>query len=234
MFIGHYGVALAGKRLAPRTSLGTLFVAAQFLDILWPVMILFGWEHVRIIAGFTAVSPLDLYDYPLSHSLLLAALWSALFGGVYFAITRYRAGAWTVSALVLSHWFLDLIVHRPDLLLMPGAHRYFGFGLWNSRLATALVELPIYLAGVAIYARTTRSRDRIGRYGFWAMAVFFLLMGIGNLKGTPPPSVSAMVWTMMVGGVLFVAWAIWVDRHRSTAVPASTSESKDFSTQFHG
>jgi hypothetical protein len=82
MFIGHFGVALGAKRIAPQASLGTLILAAQFLDLLWPVFLLLGWEHVRIAPGITKVSPFDFTDYPLSHSLLMVAGWSVLLSAV--------------------------------------------------------------------------------------------------------------------------------------------------------
>lgn len=120
MFIGHFGVAFAAKKVAPVTSLGALILAAQFLDFLWPIFLLLGVEHVEIVPGITKVSPLSFTDYPISHSLLMALVWSTLFGGVYFALRRYSRGAWAVAMAVLSHWILDFIVHRPDLPLRPG------------------------------------------------------------------------------------------------------------------
>jgi hypothetical protein len=119
MFIGHYGVALAAKRLAPRASLGTLILAAEFVDALWPIFLMAGIEHVRIAPGITRVSPLGFYDYPISHSLVTVIGWAAGFGIVYFALRRYASGAWVAAALVLSHWFLDALVHRPDMPVTP-------------------------------------------------------------------------------------------------------------------
>src|SRR3954470_9507201 len=115
MFLGHYGLAFAAKRAAPRTSLRALTSAAEFLDELWPILLLIGVEHVRIVPGLMAASPLDFTDYPISHSLLLAIVWAALTGGVYFLLRRYGRGAWIMGLLVVSHWFLDLPMHRADL-----------------------------------------------------------------------------------------------------------------------
>ena len=132
MFIGHFGVALAAKRVAPKTSLGTLILAAQFLDFLWAFFLLRGIEHVRIAPGFTRVSPLDFTDYPISHSLLMATVWALLFGGTYYALRRNARSALVLGAALLSHWVLDFIVHRPDLQLYPGSKVHVGLGLWNS------------------------------------------------------------------------------------------------------
>ena len=126
MFIGHFGVAFAARKFAPRASLGTLILAAQFLDFLWPVLLLLGIEHARIVPGATKVSPLDFTDYPISHSLLMAFVWALIFGGIYYTFRRSSKSAIVVGAAVISHWILDFIVHRPDLQLYPGsecAHR---------------------------------------------------------------------------------------------------------------
>ncbi|MDQ3998309.1 MAG: metal-dependent hydrolase, partial [Gemmatimonadota bacterium] len=121
MLLGHYGIALAAKRAAPRTSLGTLNLAAQLLDELWPIFVLMGLETVRVAPGLMAANPLDFVHYPITHSLVGALGWSVLLGVVYLAMTRYRRGAVVVGLLVLSHWFLDLPMHRADLPLWPGS-----------------------------------------------------------------------------------------------------------------
>src|SRR4051812_26563634 len=114
MFIGHFALGFAAKRVAPRVSLGTLLLSVGFLDVLWPVFLLLGWEHVRIDPGNTAVTPLDFHDYPISHSLLAATGWALLFGGVYFLLRRSRRESIILAVGVLSHWVLDFFSHRPD------------------------------------------------------------------------------------------------------------------------
>src|SRR5690349_8380809 len=133
MFIGHFGVALAAKKVTPPTSLGSLFFAAQFLDLLWPVFLLLGWEHVHIAPGITRMTPMDFYDYPLTHSLAMAAVWSLAVGAGYYVIRKNRRRAWVMGLVVASHWMLDVVVHRPDLPLWPGGPKV-GLGLWNSWL----------------------------------------------------------------------------------------------------
>jgi len=213
MFLGHFGVAFAAKRVAPPTSLGALIFAAQFLDELWPILLLLGVEQVRIVRGLMAASPLDLVYYPYSHSLLMAIVWGILVGGAYFLLRRYGRGAWIIGALVVSHWFLDLPMHRADLPLWPGASSpKVGWGLWNSVPATYLIEFAIFAIGIAIYLRATRARDRIGRWGLWAyILVLALLYVISN--GPPPPNERALAWSAL-GIWLFVPWAWWVDKHR--------------------
>ncbi len=217
MFIGHFGIALAAKRAAPKCSLGTFIFAAEFLDLIWPILLLLGIEHVRITPGITKVSPFDFYDYPISHSLLTVLGWSALIGIVYFAIRRSGRGAWIVALAVLSHWVLDFISHRPDLPLWPGGPRV-GLGLWNSWAASIAVEVLIFGTGVWIYVKMTRANDVVGRYGFWTLITLLFVGWISSMAAGPPPSVSSLAW----GGLamwLTVAWGWWADSHRTVVRP---------------
>jgi hypothetical protein len=222
MFIGHFAAALAGKRADTHVSLGTLFLSVQFLDLLWPVFLLLGWEHVRIDPGNKHV-PLEFTDYPYTHSLLAALVWSLLFGLVYWARYRRRGAAVLVGAGVLSHWLLDLIVHRPDLPLAPGvATPRLGLGLWNWPIATLALEVPLYLIGAALYLRATRARDAVGRWGLWSLLLLLLVIHVGNLFGPPPPSAQAVA-VVSLAVWLFVPWAYWVDRHREPRLGAPGS-----------
>jgi LexA-binding, inner membrane-associated putative hydrolase len=213
MFLGHYGVAFAGKHVGPRTSLGALTFAAQFLDELWPILLLLGVEQVRIVPGLMAANPLDFVYYPFSHSLLMAVIWGILVGGAYFLLRHYGRGAWIMCALVVSHWFLDLPMHRADLPLWPGASSpKVGWGLWNSVPATYVIEFAIYAIGIALYLRATRARDRIGSWGLWAYILVLAILYVMS-NGSPPPSERALAWSAL-GIWLFVPWAWWVDKHR--------------------
>src|SRR5262245_11967755 len=146
MFIGHFAIGMAAKRIEPSVSLGTLFLSAQFLDLLWPTLLLLDAEHVSIEPGISKVTPLAFTDYPVSHSLLAVVGWSLLFGIIYYFITKNKRAALLVGGLVLSHWILDAIVHIPDLPLYPGQSPKVGLGLWNSVPMTILVEGEIFLA----------------------------------------------------------------------------------------
>lgn len=215
MFVGHFGVAFAAKRLAPRTSLGVLVAAAAFLDLVWPVLVLAGVEQVRIDPGNTAFTPLDFVHYPWTHSALLAAVWSLAFGGAVWAAARDRAGAVVGGLLVASHWVLDLVSHRPDLPLWPGGPKV-GLGLWSSIVGTLAVEGSIFVAGVAIYLRATRARDRVGRWAFGGLVALLAAAYLSDrFGGPPPPSPAAVAWVGVAAGVLLVPWAHWADRHRA-------------------
>jgi len=213
MFIGHYGVALAAKKGAPKTSLGALVLAAQFLDVLWPIFILGGLEQVTISPGITRATPLNFVFYPYSHSLLAACFWGLVIGGIYFFRSRAKTAAWVVGACVVSHWVLDLIVHRPDLPLAPGLETRIGLGLWNSYPATIVVEVGLLLGGFLIYMRTTRARDLVGSIGLYAFILFLLAAWLGAIFGPPPPSVKALAVTSLSIWIT-IAWAAWVDAHR--------------------
>jgi hypothetical protein len=218
MFVGHQAVGLAGRAKTPGISLGAWFLAVQFLDLLWPIFLLLGWEHVRIVPGITRLCPFDFYDYPISHSLVGALAWSAVFAAGYLifgkaAAGERRRGALLLGAGVFSHWLLDLLVHRPDLPILPHGP-YVGLGLWNVPAAELLIEGAIYVAGIAIYLRATRARDAIGRWGLWVLLAFLLLIWLAGAFGPPPADVKAVAWGGLVGW-LIPLWGWWVDRHRT-------------------
>jgi membrane-bound metal-dependent hydrolase YbcI (DUF457 family) len=213
MFIGHLALGFAAKRAAPRVSLGTLTLAAQLVDVLWPIFLLLGIEHVRIDPGNTAMTPLDFYDYPWTHSLLAGVVWGALLAGVWYARKRDPRSALLLAGLVVSHWVLDWISHGPDLPLYPGGGPRLGLGLWNSVVATAIVEALMFAVGVTLYLRSTRPRDRIGRYAAWGLIVFLAVVYVLNLTSPPPPSAEAIGWVGQAGWLLLL-WAMWADRHR--------------------
>src|SRR5437764_9799315 len=164
MVIGHYAVAMAAKRFAPRTSLGTLIAASIFLDLLWPVLVLLGIEIVTITPGATAVTPLTFVSYPYSHSLLMSMFWGLLFAGGYYVARRYVPGTITLGVLVVSHWILDAVVHVPDLPLTPWGNTRIGLGLWHSRPLSFGVELALFCFGLAIYIGTTSRRNSTGHW----------------------------------------------------------------------
>ncbi len=216
MFLGHYGVALAAKKIAPRVSLGTMILSAQFADLLWPVFLLLGLEHVRIDPGNTVVTHLDFYDYPITHSLVGGLAWSVLFGVVYYLLRRYPRGAWVVGAGVISHWVLDVIVHRPDLPLVPGGAVRVGLGLWNSLPATLVLEFGLLLLGLLVYTRATAPVDRTGRFALWALIGLLIVIYLANLFGPPPPNPIVIAYAGLAGWLL-VPWGYWIDRHRRVA-----------------
>jgi membrane-bound metal-dependent hydrolase YbcI (DUF457 family) len=216
VFVGHFAVAFAAKRIAPEVSLGTLFLAAQLADLVWPTLVLLGVEVVEIRPGVTAMTPLDFIHYPYSHSLLALAGWSGLLGAAWLLRRRALAPALVIVAVAMSHWLLDVISHRPDMPLTLGGPTRLGFGLWQSIPATIVVELLMLAVGVAIYDRATPNANRLGRNGLRALVAFLVLVYLASAFGPPPPSVAAVAWTAQAIWLL-VAWAYWVDRNRPPA-----------------
>jgi len=213
MFIGHFGVGFAAKSIAKKVSLGTLFLAAQFIDLIWPILLIFGLERVEIDPGNTVVTPLNFIHYPFTHSLFGVLIWALLFGLVYFAIKRNLKHSIILGVLVLSHWFLDAIVHRPDLPLFPNSDTMFGFGLWNSLIGTIVVEGAIFAFGVYIYNRLTKPLNKKGLYGFWGLVIFLIVVYFSNFFGPPPPSAEPIAYVGLSQWLL-IFWAYWIDKNR--------------------
>jgi membrane-bound metal-dependent hydrolase YbcI (DUF457 family) len=210
VFLGHYGAGLAAKRLTPYTSLGTLIVAVQWIDLLWPSALMLGLERVRVD---TVVTPLAFEYYPWTHSLAMVLVWAVLVAGAYAFFRRYSRGAWVVGAAIVSHWVLDLVAHRPDLPLWPPDGPEVGLGLWNHVTATVAVELVLFVVGLYLYARSTEPTDGIGRVGLAAFAVVMPVIYLANVFGPPPPN-AEMVAVLGQAQWLLVAWTVWIDRHR--------------------
>ena len=217
MFIGHYAIGLAAKKAAPKTSLGTLILASQLVDLVWPILLIFGVEHVKVSPGNTVVTPLEFYDYPITHSLFGALGWSLFLGLFYFYIRRDIIASSVIGLCVFSHWILDFITHRPDLPLSPGSDKLFGLGLWNSLSGTLVVEVGLFAIGVAIYLNSTKAKDKSGNYGFWSLIILLLLIYAGNIFNTSPPNESVLPY-LGLAGWLFVPWAYWIDRHREMII----------------
>jgi membrane-bound metal-dependent hydrolase YbcI (DUF457 family) len=214
VFLGHFALAFAAKKADAEVSLGTYFLAAQLPDMLWPGFVLAGVEHVSIAPGDTAFTPLRFDSYPFSHSLLAVAFWASLMAGLHYLSKRRARAAALIGMLVLSHWILDCVSHRPDMPLFPGPSPRLGLGLWNSVPATLAVESVLFLGGVALCLTATRARDRVGSYGLAALVGFLGIVYVANVVGSPPPSAEAAAFVCLFGVGLIIAAAAWVDRHR--------------------
>ena len=214
MFVGHFAAGFAAKSFAPKVSLGTLILAAALPDVLWILFFATGIEQVVIQPGIMVANSLNLVYIPFSHSLLMNAVWGALFGGVYFLWRRDPRGAWILFAAVLSHWLLDFVSHRPDMPLAPGIDMRFGLGLWNSRPATVIVEGALWFGGLFLYVRTTRPNKRAGVYVFWSVIVVLTALWLVSLGGDPPPSLASLAIINTIFFMLVEAWAYWMNRIR--------------------
>lgn len=219
MFIGHFAAAFAAKRVVPQTSLGTLAIAAQFIDLVWPTLLLLGVERV-VINPALAGAPLEFVHYPVSHSLLSVAGWGLLVGAACFVATRRLRVAVVVGLLVLSHWLLDWLVHRPDLPLLLDGGPVVGLGLWDWPMVELALELALFGAGFALYRSTPAGRA--AGAGPWILAAVLVAIQVGNAFGPPPPSVEAIAWVGQSQWLL-VAAAYWADRPRRTRPDAVRS-----------
>jgi hypothetical protein len=213
VFVGHFAVGFMAKRAAPRLPLPLLFVAVSFLDILWPLFIVLGIEHARIVPGITEASPLDLYNYPWSHSLVASLGWSLL-ALLPFALKKRMREGLVVAGCVFSHFVLDWVTHRPDLPLAPGWTERYGLGLWNSLVQSVVVEGLLFAAGVYVYARATRATDRWGTIGFAAFVAVFGLMWLSGVLGPPPPGIEVVAVSALVFTPIALAWSWRIERGR--------------------
>lgn len=213
MFIGHFGAGFAGKKFSKSASLGTYFMAAQWIDLIWPILVLLGIEKVEIEPGISSVTPLNFTYYPFTHSLFGVLIWAILFGTVYYYIKNNFKTAIILGLLVLSHWLLDLLVHIPDLPIFPGTDLKVGLGLWNSFAATLIVEGLIFIGGLYFYVKTTKAKNKKGAFALWGLVVFLAAIYISNLVGPPPQSVEAIG---IVGNAqwLIILWGYWIDKNR--------------------
>jgi membrane-bound metal-dependent hydrolase YbcI (DUF457 family) len=217
VFIGHFAVGFAAKKFAPGASLTALVFAPLFADILWPVLVAVGAERVRIAPGDTAYTPLEFLSYPWSHSLLMLIVWGALLGAYFRKRQDGARIALVIAALVVSHWILDWVTHRPDMPLYPGGPRY-GLGLWNNVMWTMIVEIAMLVAGFSVYANVTRAKDGIGKWAF--RALFGFLMGFyvwDSLDPSAPPSVTAIWISALIATAVMLGWMALIERHRETS-----------------
>jgi hypothetical protein len=219
MFIGHYGPAFGAKPLERRLPLWLLFLAVQWLDVGWSVLVMLGVEKLRIVKGFTQGSSLDLYYMPFTHGLIGAVALSAALGAVVALFYRNRRTAivLVVAGAVFSHWVLDLVVHVPDLPLLDNSFRV-GFGLWRHLWLSFPLEIALLVAGASLYARQVPSRTRLGDIYLWLLVT--VMAGIETYAsfGPEPASAVAEAQTALVAYIALAAVAALVDWARGTSI----------------
>ena len=223
MFIGHFGLGMAAKKYIPEISLGVLFLSVQLVDLLWPIFLLMGLEEVRIEPGFSAVNPFNMVNYPITHSLLGGLLWSIAFGGIYYFIKKSKRVGLFLAGGVISHWFLDLLMHKPDLPIYPGGAK-FGFGIWDSVPLTIAVEFLFFAGGIYLYLKTTRAIDKAGVWSFWSLMVFLSVGWLGSIYGPAPSSVDELAYSALTVWII-ILWGFGIDKHRLPVALKTESES---------
>jgi hypothetical protein len=218
MFVGHYGPSFVAKALKASIPLWVLFLAVQLVDVFWALLVLAGIEKVRIAPGITATNPLDLYFMPYTHSLAATAGW-VVAGALVYRALRGPGGwsaAWIVGGAVGSHWFLDLLVHRPDLPLYDDTHKV-GLGLWNYPAAALALEAGLLFGAMALYYRVTRATGRGGRIGMVLFGIVMVAAQALVFFGPPPTSDKAIAVTALVSYAVFAGVAVWLERKRVAA-----------------
>ena len=205
MFVGHYSASFAGKAVDKRIPLWLLFIAVQFIDVMWAIFVLLGIEKVRIVPGFTASNPLDLYYMPYTHSLVGALAWAIAAALICQLFPQLRGGrtGLIVALAVFSHWILDLIVHRPDLALYDNTMK-MGFALWNHRALAFALEIAVLVAGAALYLPKAAHKVRIVDF-----VVLLVLIQVFGTFFFPQPTTDrgeALTALTFYGVLALIAW----------------------------
>lgn len=214
MFIGHFGLSLGAKKIAPQVSLGTMFIATQFVDILWPFFLITDVEQVAITPGYTRMNSFEFTHYPYTHSLLMGLVWGLVAGSIYFLIKKDVRGTIVIALGVASHWLLDLVVHVSDLPLTPFGETKVGFGLWNHVAITLIIEGALFFTGLYLYLSVTKPKNKIGSRGLWSLVILLVLFTISGLFSPPPESLMAMFVSFNVLMMIIIGLAYWVDANR--------------------
>lgn len=219
MFVGHYGVSFAAKPVDRPLPLWFLFIAVQWLDVSWSILVMLGVEKLRVVKGFTEGSDLDLYYMPYTHGLFGALTLSALLGGMsaLFFRTRRRHAFWVVAACVFSHWLLDLVVHVRDMPLI-GDTAKVGFGLWRHIAISFPLEMACLWAGAVVYARAIPSK-RGNRWLWIFVGVLSVLQVYANF-GPAPESPIAEARTALFAYLVLAFLAGLVDWSRKRVAAA--------------
>jgi membrane-bound metal-dependent hydrolase YbcI (DUF457 family) len=211
MFLGHFAVAFAAKKADKSISLGTSIFAAQWLDLLWPILLLTGTETVTI-APQGSVIPLAFTHYPVSHSLMAVACWSVLFGLLYYTLTKNKKASLVIGLLVLSHWALDFLAHIPDLPLVPNSDFKAGVGLWNFKLLELTLELTLFFSAVLLYFKNNILNSKKENIITWSLIVFLALIHLMNSFGPAPEGIKPLAIFALTQWIL-VPWGYWADKN---------------------
>lgn len=214
MHVGHFATGLIGKRIDSKLSLGTMILASMLADFLWCVFMLAGVEEVQFTTAKGAANYFQPVNIALSHSLAMLFVWGGVFAGGHFLWRKNTRSAVLLFGLVLLHWPLDVIAHKPDMPLAPSLEQRFGAGLWTNVIATVIVEGGLWVLSIVLYLRVTRSRSRLALFIFWPMVLLVTLLWLNNIAGPPPPDARVAPLFSLVYFSLVVAWGYWINRLR--------------------
>lgn len=218
MFIGHIAVGFAAKRLSPRMPLGLLLLAPFLSDLIFPILVLTGVEQLQVLPSESGFLRMELVNLPYSHSLEGIAAQAVILALAWFAWRREARGAVVLAALVLSHWVLDAVTHRPDMALFFSGGPKLGLGLWYSLAATVAIEGSFFILCLWLYVSATRATGAAGRIGLVGLVALLGVIYLGFVMGPPPPSAEAVSY-LTLSGWLIPFWAGWIERHRTVPSP---------------
>jgi hypothetical protein len=231
MFVGHFGVGFALKKVDTAVSLGLLFLAVQFDDILWPIFVWLGLERFTIVPGFTATSPFVFQSYPYSHSLTAACLWSMI-GFVIVMVLPIKGkkllAAGVIGIAIFSHYILDIIVHVPDLPVTITGTARIGLGLWRHYWLSIGLEMAFLFGGLALYLKATKANSFAGRYGAVILAAFLAVMQIMSTLQAPPDNPRMITGMGFLINIIIAGVAFWLDRKREPVPARQTMEQTGF------
>jgi hypothetical protein len=217
MFVGHYAAGLALKKFEKSASLSVLFLAVQFVDILFFPFVLLGLERLNIVENYTQSTHFELEYMPYTHSLLGSVIWAGVAYALFrWVIVKKNSVALVVALAVFSHWLFDLIVHTPDLPLWSDASPKLGLGLWQNAIATFALEAALLVAALWLYLRSTSATTAVGKYGMGVFVAFLLVVNVVNIFGPPMgDSQGGLAIFALTSYFLFAAVAFWLDAKRS-------------------
>lgn len=209
MFIGHWAPAFLVATHPKAPKLGTLFVAGQLVDLAFFSFVLLDVEHMRLRPGISVMNPLDLYDMPYTHSFAATAIWAFVFGLIVYVWQRSHMAGVLGGIIVLSHWFLDLAVHVPDLTLW-GQPPKLGLGLWNFPAIAMPLEAFLTFGAAYLYMRKTKPVARTAGVAAISLIIALIIIQSVNWLGPPPsgdPAQSAPLVLVTYGVmILLAAW----------------------------
>jgi hypothetical protein len=214
VFIGHYAPAFIAATARKAPPLAVLMVGTQLIDFGFFTFSLLGIEHFRLVPGITASNWLDLFDMPYTHSLLGTCVWAAGFAALVGLIMRSRPAALITAAMVISHWLVDLLVHRPDLTL-AGSPPKLGFGLWNMPMIEKPLELALAFGSLAFFAKRTRPASAGAKWALGALVAVLALCQYIDWFGPRTTVVGAsQSITALAAYSVIAALAVWVQSTR--------------------
>ena len=208
MFIGHFAPALIAATHKDAPRLPVLFIAAQFVDWAFFAFLLTGTEAMRFRQGASVMNPMDLYHMPYTHSLIGASVWALGFAALVWLVTKNRTGALLAAMVVVSHWFLDWLVHVPDLTI-AGQPPKLGFGLWNYPKIEMPLELVLTFASLWLYSRVAKPRAG----PLFMLVAIMLSLQLFNWFGPVEPAVTigtSLLAFVAFGIITLASW--WVAR----------------------